>query len=216
MLDEWWPKKYGGIWRGIEQVCLNKAPTHVIANWVARYVGILVRSNWIAFDTQIKLQRIWTHHDIANLKVYKLPKQAPSFRSASLARDVRSCLTPLPRSLTLKISGEYLRGNVLGQFILKAEVNALVAYRHQWVCFAHRVDAGSRMQKFLMGRSLRMEEKISKRKHGIYVKLDAKPAGSFTSEIYNSLESSLRKVRRVLSDSSQRKDNAGCSATLSF
>ena len=83
------------------------------------------------------MQRIWTHDDIANLKVYKLPKQAPSFRSASLARDVRSCLTPLPRSLTLKISGEYLRGNVLGQFILKAEVNALVAYRHQWVCFAH-------------------------------------------------------------------------------
>ncbi len=162
------------------------------------------------------MQRIWTHDDIANLKVYKLPKQAPSFRSASLARDVRSCLTPLPRSLTLKISGEYLRGNVLGQFILKAEVNALVAYRHQWVCFAHRVDAGSRMQKFLMGRSLRMEEKISKRKHGIYVKLDAKPAGSFTSEIYNSLESSLRKVRRVLSDSSQRKDNAGCSVTLPF
>ncbi|KAJ1460924.1 hypothetical protein M885DRAFT_433136, partial [Pelagophyceae sp. CCMP2097] len=103
---------------------------------------------------KLRLSRVWTHADAADLRVYRLPVAPAWERLAAKTADA-------------------VRASPLLQVPVKAEVSARATYARLLLAVAARVDDGSATQKALQARAQQQREVVSSRGHLIVGKFDA-------------------------------------------
>lgn len=143
--------------------------------------------------SQVKMQRIWTHNNTGQIKVYKLPRE-------TLHGQVISFLC------------ECLRGSPLVQVFLKLEICVLFLYQRQLRLLAKSADAQSNLQTILDTHALRVHAETEGLKHSFYTAFDfygvspSHAAGLYVVRMYNLIASSAARAKKVFVDSAQRQN----------